>query len=122
MDSALSPLVAEGLRAAGHEAAHVRERGMQAGADEEIFTLAAFEQCVLVSADTDFGAILAQRNAALPSLILFRRASQRRPESQVALLLANLPAMEPELRRGCVAVIEETRVRVRRLPLGVGED
>ena len=42
--------------------------------------------------------------------------------SVVALLLANLPAMEPELRRGCVAVIEETRVRVRRLPLGVGED
>ncbi len=39
VDNALSPLVAEELRRAGHEALHVRDRGMQAATDEEIFEL-----------------------------------------------------------------------------------
>jgi predicted nuclease of predicted toxin-antitoxin system len=95
---------------------------MQAAPDEEVFELAWREGRILVSADTDFAAILARRERSNPSLILFRRASQRRPEAQVALLLANVSNLREELEAGCVAVLEETRVRVRRLPIRETEE
>jgi hypothetical protein len=36
----------------------------------------------------------------------------------VALLAANLPAIEKNLVRGCIVVIEEARMRIRLLPFG----
>ena len=59
IDNALSPAVGEALAAAGHDAVHVRSLQMHASSDEEIFDLAARDGRVVVSADTDFGTLLA---------------------------------------------------------------
>jgi predicted nuclease of predicted toxin-antitoxin system len=116
VDNALSLQVAAGLREAGLDAIHLRDFGMQAASDDEVFKLANSEERILISADTDFGTMLALRRAKKPSVILFRR-SLRRPTAQIKFLLTNLPNLEQPLMEGSIIILEDTRIRVRSLPI-----
>ena len=84
--------------------------------DAEIFDRAAAEGRVVVSADTDFGMLLALRHAPFPSVILFRRVAHR-PDGQLTLLLNHLETISDDLGAGARVVIEDRRLRVRRLPI-----
>jgi predicted nuclease of predicted toxin-antitoxin system len=117
VDQNLSPEVAALLRAAGHEAVHTRELGMQSASDTDIVKHAVAENLVILSADTDFGTLLALSSATEPSVVLIRRSQDRRAAALVGLVLANLPFCDDALACGAIVVLEQSRLRVRRLPL-----
>jgi len=77
IENTLSPAISDELNRSGHDAVHVRELGMQAASDGDVFDLAQ-GGAVVVSTDTDFGTLLASRKETSPSVILFRHGSQHR--------------------------------------------
>jgi predicted nuclease of predicted toxin-antitoxin system len=115
VDNALSPGVADLLAVAGHDAVHVRNLGLQSATDAIIFQTAVDQNRILISADTDFGAMLTLQNATRPSVVLFRHGAPRKPAEQAALLLANLAAVTSDLEAGAIVVFHRDRIRVRRL-------
>ena len=116
LDECLSARLSVLLNDAGHDAIHVGDLGLLGATDGDVLQAALTEARVLVSADTDFGELLATGQALGPSFVLFRR-SRRVAEEQIAVLLANLADVEDDLQAGAVVVLAEDRIRVRRLPL-----
>jgi predicted nuclease of predicted toxin-antitoxin system len=118
VDNALSPALAVLLTDAGHDAVHVRSLGLQHAQDIDIFDQAAADDRVLVSADTDFGTLLATRSARKPSVIQFRGPGSRKPDALAHTFLSNLSQFSEALERGSIVTLEPSRIRVRALPIG----
>lgn len=74
-------------------------------------------KAVIIPADTDFSALLPRTTRTSPSVVLFRRLADRRPEQQARLILDNLDQFAVSLERGAVVVFMDVRIRVRHLPL-----
>ena len=89
LDNNLSPRLAELLRAADDDVVHVRDIGMVSATDPVVIDEARAQGRVRISADTDFGTLLARTHATTPSFLLIRRASGRRASEQAAIILNN---------------------------------
>ncbi len=77
----------------------------------------AQEDRIIISADTDVGTLIALRNEEKPSIILVQ-PGPKRPAVALRLLRGAMPVIEDPLGEGSIVVIEEKRIRVRRLPVG----
>jgi predicted nuclease of predicted toxin-antitoxin system len=105
------------LLRSGHDSAHVCSYGLGAAPDSTVLEQARAEQRVLISADTDFGTLLAQQHATGPSVILLRHGNGRRAEQIAALLQSNLDSIEDDLSAGAIAVFTDRAIRIRKLPI-----
>ena len=111
----LSPVVAAGLRSSGHDAVHVRDVGLGASSDEVVFAHAAREHRIVVTADLDFGEVLAASGIATVSVILLRLRDTS-PTRSLKRVTAVLPRVEAPLAAGAVVIVLEDRIRIRSLP------
>lgn len=117
VDANLSPVVAAALRDAGHDSVHVIDLGLFTADDDRILDEAAQDDRVILTADADFGALLAIGGLAKPSVVLLRSSDHLGPSEQAAMILANLPQLEDDLDAGAIASISRSWVRVRNLPV-----
>lgn len=116
VDESLQQSLAIDLVAEGHDAVHVVDIGMHGRPDSDILSRAFQEDRVIVTADTDFGTLLALSGAAGPSVILLRRGGRRVPE-RVRTVLTVLGLVAEHLRTGAVVTVDHEQIRVRLLPV-----
>lgn len=117
VDANLSPVVAARLSDDGHDAVHVADVGLLTASDEEILARAGADERVVVSADSDFGTLLAVGRLSKPSFVLLRSADHLAPRQQADLVLAHLPQVGDDLAAGAIVTIAHLRVRLRSLPI-----
>jgi predicted nuclease of predicted toxin-antitoxin system len=117
LDANLAPRVADELRTAGFDAVHVVDLGLKDAHDAAIFDRAVADGLTVVTADSDFGMLLALRRATSPSVIHLRHVAELAPDAHVGLLVANLSAIEADLDRGAIVSLSPTRLAVRALPI-----
>jgi predicted nuclease of predicted toxin-antitoxin system len=122
IDANLSPKVTRALSKSGLDAVHVGDVGLLTAPDRSILDYAAANNLVIVSADSDFGEMLAaRRGATRPSVVLLRSADRLTSDDQAVLLATNLPAVADDLETGAIVTIARGRMRVRSLPIVPGD-
>ena len=112
----LSPEWAPGLRKHGWEAVHWSTVGDPRASDRDIMTWAAARRYVVFTHDLDFGTMLALSHEAGPSVLQIR-TDDTLPDYLEGSVLAALNQHEADLSSGALVVVNESRSRVRVLPI-----
>lgn len=116
-DMGVSHRVVEWLRGRGDDAVHLGEQGLHRLPNGEIFTKAIAEGRIVLTFDLDFAEIVAMTKGRTASVIVFRLRNTR-TDNVIVRLGAVLTESTDALARGAVIVVEDSRHRVRRLPVG----
>jgi predicted nuclease of predicted toxin-antitoxin system len=115
-DMGISMRIVQWLRSHDHDVVHLRDQNLQTLPDKEIFDKAINEGRIILTFDLDFGEIVAFSGGKQVSIILFRLRNTTTP-----FVLVRLGAVMKKasrlLEQGHIVIIEETRYRVRKLPI-----
>lgn len=117
VDMSVDIRVADWLRSQGHDAVHLRDEGLHRMPNGEIFAKALSEDRIVVTSDLDFGEIAAALKDTAGKVVLLRLPNSR-AANVIRRLDSVLPRVELDLAAGAVVIVEESRHRVRPLPIG----
>lgn len=112
----LSPAWVAVLEVAGFESVHWSTVGDPRASDRTILQWALTNNYVIFTNDLDFSAILAATQAAAPSVIQIR-GQDVLPTSIGSLVIDVLKQFDSVLEAGALISVDESRARVRILPI-----
>ncbi len=117
VDMALSPRTVDFLKNKGYNAIRVNEifegRGVD---DKKIYAYARENNYCIITADLDFGELLAFSQSKSPSTIILRLEDPRIPNVN-SILIDSLPKISQAIKDGSIIVIEDNKIRIRELPI-----
>lgn len=116
-DMSVDVRVVRWLEGQGHGAKHLRDEGLQRMPNGAIFAKAISERRVILTFDLDFGEIAALSKGGKASVVLFRLRNTRTSHVIERLAVALSDSMDA-LEKGAVVIVEESRHRIRHLPVG----
>lgn len=115
-DMGISQSTVRWLLKQGYDALHVRDATMQKASDTEIIEKARREERVVLTCDLDFGALMSISKEKYPSVIILRLENET-PKNVNRRLEQVLRESATSLKEGAIIIVEDTRHRVRLLPL-----
>lgn len=116
-DMGVSLKVVQWLREEGHDVTHLRDEGLQRLPNGDIFRKAIGEKRVVLTFDLDFGEIAALSKKETVSVIVFRLHNTS-AANVISRLTDILEHSTPVIQQGAIVIAEESRYRVRHLPIG----
>jgi predicted nuclease of predicted toxin-antitoxin system len=116
VDMNLSPEWVRLFRQNGFDSLHWSDIGPATAADEEVLRWARENQAVVFTHDLDFGVLLAHAESTGPSVIQVR-AQDVAPAHLGNLVLSALSTHRADLDAGALITVDETRARIRILPI-----
>lgn len=118
VDMCVDIRIVKWLRQNGHDAIHLRDQGLQRMPNGAIFEKATREDRIVITFDLDFGEIAALAKGRKTSVILFRLKNTRM-HNVIERLSSVIECFADPLAKGSIITVEDTRSRVRHLPIGV---
>ena len=116
-DMCIDVRIVRWLREQGYDATHLRNEGLHRMPNGEIFNKAISEGRIVLTFDLDFAEIAALTGGKKASVILFRLRNTRTSHVIERLSTVLEDSLEV-LGKGAVITVEETRHRIRYLPVG----
>ncbi len=116
LDMNLPRALCQVIRQLGYECRHAADAGLASASDEQIVQEALAAKEIILTHDLDYARIVAFSGKSEPSVIILRLSKPSLPalsqRFQETLLLA-----QPDLEQGAIVSVEESAIRIRRLPV-----
>ena len=117
VDKTLSPKTVDFLKMKGYKTIRVNEviQGQKIE-DDIIFNYALKKNYCIITADLDFGEILAFTQSKKPSTIILRLEDPR-INNVNRILEESLPKVQETIKKGSIIILDDKKIRIRELPI-----